>query len=366
MPNDPYKKLPKIAVPSSSSSAPPWIELPGELTANILRRLGMIEILISAQKVCTTWRKVCQDPFMWRVIHMKNPGHHRVAYNLKNLCHQGVNRSQGQLIDIHIEYFGDDDLLHYIARRKGLIKALQNLPQLEELHLSVMPLITARDIETIHTTYPALKSCTTLKMNMRTKKLFILLVNKVKEKLKMSNNPYKKLPKIAVPSSSSSAPPWIELPGELTANILRRLGMVEVLKSAQKVCTTWRKVCQDPSMWRVIHMKNPVHDRPVGYNLKNLCQHVVNRSRGQLIDIHIEHFGDDHMLHHIARRSSKLNRLTLACCYRISSKGLIKALQKLPQLEELHLSVMPLITARDIGTIRASCPTLKSFTYMKT
>ncbi|CAA0393528.1 putative F-box domain-containing protein [Arabidopsis thaliana] len=62
--------------------------------------------------------------------------------------------------------------------------------------------------------------------------------------------------------SSSSSPMkyedkprnWAELLPELTASILHRLGVVEILENAQKVCRPWRRVCKDPSMWRKIDM----------------------------------------------------------------------------------------------------------------
>lgn len=103
---------------SSSSSAPPpppWIELPEDVTANILQRLGAQEMLESAQIVCTTWRKVCLDPAMWRVIDLENTGVSDEEYN--SMCRCAVDRSQRQLIDLRIASFGDDELLRYIVDR---------------------------------------------------------------------------------------------------------------------------------------------------------------------------------------------------------------------------------------------------------
>ncbi|KAL0363611.1 UNVERIFIED_CONTAM: F-box protein SKIP19 [Sesamum calycinum] len=176
----------------------------------------------------------------------------------------------------------------------------------------------------------------------------------------------KKIP----PSVSSSAameppppPPWIELPRDVTANILHRLGAIEILESAQKVCTTWRRVCQDPTMWRVIDMKNlgDLHDMP--YDLSIMCRHAVDRCQGQLIDINIEYFGTDELLRYISQRSNNLRRLRLACCYSISGKALREAVKNFPQLEELHLFFMSEISAGDIESIGTSCRMLKSFTF---
>ncbi|KAK6150100.1 hypothetical protein DH2020_017625 [Rehmannia glutinosa] len=157
---------------------------------------------------------------------------------------------------------------------------------------------------------------------------------------------------------SSSAPPWTELPRDLTANILHRLGAVDILENAQKVCTTWRTVCKDPAMWRVIDIR---HDGEV-MDCNMLCRHAVDRSQGQLVDLHMENFGDRETLLYVCKRSRNLRRLSLACCDDISGKALTKAVKKLPQLEELHLIIMLDVLARHVKTIGKSCPMLKSFT----
>lgn len=60
-------------------------------------------------------------------------------------------------------------------------------------------------------------------------------------------------------ASSSSAveatPPWQDLPREITTAILQKLGPLEILTAAQYVCTAWRSVCREPSMWRSIDMR---------------------------------------------------------------------------------------------------------------
>ncbi|KAF5770754.1 putative F-box domain-containing protein [Helianthus annuus] len=79
---------------------------------------------------------------------------------------------------------------------------------------------------------------------------------------------------------------WLDLPSDVTANILNRIGMVDILENAQKVCTAWRKICKDPPMWRVINM----NDIPIfGAKLSRveMCEHAVDRSQGQLVDITI-------------------------------------------------------------------------------
>ncbi|KAL8468593.1 hypothetical protein ACS0TY_031692 [Phlomoides rotata] len=165
---------------------------------------------------------------------------------------------------------------------------------------------------------------------------------------------------VTIASSSAPQPPWIELPKDITANILKRLGAVEILKSAQKVCSTWRRVSHDPSMWRVIDLENPERLMEQ-YDLT--CRQAVDRSQGQLVDLSLTYFGDDELINYVAYPSSDLKRLTLQVCSGLTGKGLVGAVKKLPLLEDLHLTIMPSIEAADVEAIGISCPMLKSFTF---
>ncbi|XP_042035017.1 F-box protein SKIP19-like [Salvia splendens] len=109
----PLNKIPVV----SSSLVPPWIELPGDVTANILQRLGAEEVLRSAQAVCTTCWKVSKDPLLWRVIDFSNPRQGLFNDEYNAMCRCAVDRSQGQLVDLTIQYFGDNALMDYVANR---------------------------------------------------------------------------------------------------------------------------------------------------------------------------------------------------------------------------------------------------------
>ncbi|XP_057763923.1 F-box protein SKIP19-like [Salvia miltiorrhiza] len=206
-------------------------------------------------------------------------------------------------------------------------------------------------------------------------------------------------------SSSAPSPPWIELPGDVTANILQRLGAVGMLRSAQRVCSTWWKVCKDPAMWRVIVLHYPRmidtytamsmcrpevdwnqrqlvdlaidpfgNDELINYvadryrKISNedyiaMCRHAVDRSQGQLVDLTIEYFGDGELINYIADRSRNLKRLKLVFCHQMSEGPLVQAIEKFEQLEELHLTMLPWISPDQIEAIGNSCPKLKSFSY---
>lgn len=94
------------------------------------------------------------------------------------------------------------------------------------------------------------------------------------------------------------------------------------------------------------------------FDLEKMTMHAVDRSCGQLLDINIEYFGTDQLLHYIADRSSQLRRLQLVWCH--DCYALSEAVNKLPLLEELHL-YYTYISKEAIKTVGRCCPLLKSF-----
>nr|VDD27909.1 unnamed protein product [Brassica oleracea] len=149
---------------------------------------------------------------------------------------------------------------------------------------------------------------------------------------------------------------WAELPSELTSLILRRLGSIDILENAQKVCTSWRRVCKDTTMWRKIDMCN---SGDLVLNLEMMCRHAVDRSQGGLVEIDIWHFGTDSLLNYIADRSSNLRSLRLAMCSPITTDGLTEAIAKLPLLEELEVSYCSL-SGESLKLVGQSLPNLKT------
>lgn len=159
--------------------------------------------------------------------------------------------------------------------------------------------------------------------------------------------------------SGSTLNRFVELPEDVIANILRRLGGKEILKNAQRVCSLWRRICRDPSMWCFIDV------RSFGDYEKfdALCREAVDRSQGQLTELHIEYFDTVRflqLLDYISQRSSNLRCLQITDCDRVRD-GLIKATKRFHQLEELHFLDVIHIQA-SIEPIGQSCPRLKSFT----
>ncbi|CAL2252340.1 unnamed protein product [Prunus armeniaca] len=181
------------------------------------------------------------------------------------------------------------------------------------------------------------------------------------------------------PKPKSRTPPaemrnWLDLPRDVTVSILSRLRAVEILESAQMVCMAWRIICKDPLMWRTIDMANDADYDDMFYNLDAMCRHAVDRSCGGLVDVNIEHFGDDDLLKYITDRiclaaflflcngysCGGIRRLRLVSCYSISRVGLGKVASKLTLLEELEIYVCNL-SRTSLEMVGRSCPLLKSF-----
>ncbi|MED6132817.1 hypothetical protein PIB30_022460 [Stylosanthes scabra] len=72
---------------------------------------------ISNDQVCTSWRNISMDPTMWHTIDMRPFHHPRFRdHHLDSLCRRAIRHGSGNLMDISIEYFANDDLLYYIAQ----------------------------------------------------------------------------------------------------------------------------------------------------------------------------------------------------------------------------------------------------------
>ncbi|EYU43243.1 hypothetical protein ABFS82_08G127200 [Erythranthe guttata] len=161
------------------------------------------------------------------------------------------------------------------------------------------------------------------------------------------------------PVIEAAAPPWEKLPPEITAAILQKLGAVEILMTAVKVCPTWWRVSKEyPSIWRCIDMQ----DRLSMYeDIDTMCRRAVDLSQGQLIEFKINGFGTDDLILYISQRSNQLKSLQLVNCCSISFSSVVEAITNFPLLEELHIQQLDCrISVNGIETIGISCPLLKS------
>ncbi|CAA7055321.1 unnamed protein product [Microthlaspi erraticum] len=149
---------------------------------------------------------------------------------------------------------------------------------------------------------------------------------------------------------------WAELPSDLTFSILLRVSVPDRLENAQNVCRSWRSVCKEPSLWREIDLRHLENLK----SMETMCRRAVDLSRGGLLEINIENFGNNSLLAYIADRSSNLKRLRIAEFEEITKLGLMKAVTKLPLLEELELSCCRFDDVFDLKGVGFACPNLKT------
>ncbi|KAJ9536363.1 hypothetical protein OSB04_un000455 [Centaurea solstitialis] len=439
-----------------------WLDLPSDVMANILSRVGVHDILENAEKVCTTWRKICKDPSMWRVIFL---GYSELYLFNKDLatCKRAVDRSQGQLIDItfgDFGFFGAVELLQYVANRSSQLRrlkiktwntslngnwyvwtVLKKFPLLEELSFHSYD-ISERTVESVCCYCPLLK---TLKLNIRKgyfrgyylascDKMAITIGENLHEleHLELIGNQMSNIglqvildgchhlksldlrkcrfldlegdlgircsqqikyyvcfvhAKVTLmPSTSKSKRQkmkeqwqvimqptrnWLELPSDVMASILSRVGLHDIIENAEKVCTTWRKICKDPSMWRDICIDYSCQS--LSYErFTNMCKLAVDRSQGQLIDVTIAqfgYFGDFELLQYVADscssyRSSHLRRLKIKAYNSLWCRRWTEELKKFPLLEEFSLYSFH-IPKEVVETVGCYVPLLKTLKLNK-
>ncbi|GAU22400.1 hypothetical protein TSUD_122860 [Trifolium subterraneum] len=115
------------------------------------------------------------------------------------------------------------------------------------------------------------------------------------------------------------SPNWLELPTDITTNILQRLSTIDIVTSACQVCPLWWNICKDPLMWRTVDMTS--------------CA------------------------------GSHIQRLRLEECNEISDKGFIECVMKLSKLEELKITYNEQLSSHSIAVVARCCLHLKSLEY---
>ncbi|CAL5090453.1 unnamed protein product [Urochloa decumbens] len=143
--------------PSEPAPESDWAGLPPELVSCILHRLDPVQIMLGADKVCSSWRRAAHDePELWRRIDVRGYKalSDRNLIDLNQMAIDAVKRSRGQCQAFCGEGSGlHDDLLRCLADHapllktlilvlcnevsdQGFMEAIKGFPLLEELELS--------------------------------------------------------------------------------------------------------------------------------------------------------------------------------------------------------------------------------------
>ncbi|KAK1375541.1 putative F-box/LRR-repeat protein 23 [Heracleum sosnowskyi] len=156
-------------------------------------------------------------------------------------------------------------------------------------------------------------------------------------------------------------PNWLLLPYDITINIIRRLGAVQILLNVQQVCTTWHKITKDQTLWTVINMHHnyPQYKRYKRRDLDRICMNAVDRSQGQLNGVCIQFLATPELMKYIAKRSSQLSLLRLVHCHYSIRKEYSwrNFFKKVPLLKELSLKFSS-VTEEAIVEASCHCPML--------
>ncbi|KAG2324001.1 hypothetical protein Bca52824_006729 [Brassica carinata] len=137
----PATNKPNMPVHEEEGEHRNWADLPPELTSLILHRLSTIEIVERAEKVCRSWRSVCKDPSMWRKLRCVTPSPCNTSITRICAVMQLIVARAGWLRSIYGTFVlilssATSPIVQEKVTDDGLVKAVVNLPLLEDLEAS--------------------------------------------------------------------------------------------------------------------------------------------------------------------------------------------------------------------------------------
>lgn len=92
-----------------------WAELHCDVLSVIFQKLGITEVLLRAQGVCSSWMRLSYDPQLWRQIDMRNPSYLLDSeYDVEKMARAALDRSCGQCVKFSVGRFATNELLQYL------------------------------------------------------------------------------------------------------------------------------------------------------------------------------------------------------------------------------------------------------------
>ncbi|KAF5187515.1 F-box protein skip19 [Thalictrum thalictroides] len=138
---------------------------------------------------------------------------------------------------------------------------------------------------------------------------------------------------------------WLDLPREIMILIFMKLGQVDIILIAQNVCSSWRKLANEPQLYRTITVQYQDFLRYFDFKplssgkFAMLFKEAFRRSCGQLVGISCETLLDQDLLNYVVGKPNSLKTLKIGMDVCISVVGFILIVKRLPLLEELDLLI---------------------------
>ncbi|CAM6119924.1 unnamed protein product [Calypogeia fissa] len=160
--------------------------------------------------------------------------------------------------------------------------------------------------------------------------------------------------------------PWAGMLGEALAEVFSRLPFEDRMVTLPLVCKSWRSATLDPACWRNVDM-NGWFERKVAEDywwefeceseMEFYIRKVVDRSEGQLTELHAMHCSDA-IIEHIADKCSSLTVLSIPNSLLVTDKSAAKLAARCPMLEKLDVSDCYNISNQALEAFGRSCPSL--------
>ncbi|CAM0947352.1 unnamed protein product [Alopecurus aequalis] len=160
-------------------------------------------------------------------------------------------------------------------------------------------------------------------------------------------------------------PDWADLHPDLLSCILHRLDQAELLTGGVAgVCRSWRRAARkEPELWRRIDLSGGQWYVPPcrpKVSISAMVRAALRFAAGQC-EAFLSECVDDELLLIIAKQAPLLKSLHLITGF-FSNEGLGKAINMLPLLEELEISLRAdRYTPKVVELVAVSCPLLKHF-----
>ncbi|PIA33126.1 hypothetical protein AQUCO_04200113v1 [Aquilegia coerulea] len=108
-----------------------WLDLPEDVMNLIFMKLGATGILLHAQYVCSSWRKLAKEPHLYGSIVIQEElwDYFKVYEHFENFVKKAVDRSCGELLNFSSDRPIKPDLMYYVSRKSCSLKYLRLGPQ---------------------------------------------------------------------------------------------------------------------------------------------------------------------------------------------------------------------------------------------